>query len=86
MEKIKQKQIAIHNNNLADQLLRGISVLFSEDNDSSAIKQIWDYYPELFEEEKKDYLAEKEQEEFESFKARRLKFANSYNKKFKGDG
>ena len=28
---------------------------------------------------------QKEQDEFESFKARRLRFANSYNKKFKGD-
>ena len=30
-------------------------------------------------------LTQKEQDEFESFKARRLRFANSYNKKFKGD-
>ena len=48
-------------------------------------KQIWDYYPDLFEDEKKEYYIQKEQDEFESFKARRLRFANSYNKKFKGD-
>ena len=69
---MKQKQIAIHNHNLANQLLRGISIIFSEEKASeSDIKQIWDYYPDLFEDE--------------SFKARRLRFANSYNKKFKGD-
>ena len=28
---MKQKQIAIHNHNLADQLLRGISIIFSEE-------------------------------------------------------
>ena len=39
----------------------------------------------LFEDEKKEYYIQKEQDEFESFKARRLRFANSYNKKFKGD-
>lgn len=83
---MKQKQIAIHNHNLADQLLRGISIIFSEERASeSDIKQIWDYYPDLFEDEKKEYYIQKEQDEFESFKARRLRFANSYNKKFKGD-
>ena len=72
--------------NLADQLLRGISIIFSEEKASeSDIKQIWDYYPDLFEDEKKEYYIQKEQDEFESFKARRLRFANSYNKKFKGD-
>ena len=40
---------------------------------------------DLFEDEKKEYYIQKEQDEFESFKARRLRFANSYNKKFKGD-
>ena len=85
-ERMKQKQIAIHNHNLADQLLRGISIIFSEEKASeSDIKQIWDYYPDLFEDEKKEYYIQKEQDEFESFKARRLRFANSYNKKFKGD-
>ena len=52
---MKQKQIAIHNHNLADQLLRGISIIFSEEKASeSDIKQIWDYYPDLFEDEKKE--------------------------------
>lgn len=83
---MKQKQIAIHNHNLADQLLRGISIIFSEEKASeSDIKQIWDYYPGLFEEEKKQHLIEQEENEFENFKARRMKFANAYNKKFKGD-
>lgn len=83
---MKQKQIAIHNHNLADQLLRGISIIFSEEKASeSDIKQIWDYYPDLFEDEKKQHLIEQEENEFENFKARRMKFANAYNKKFKGD-
>ena len=36
-------------------------------------------------EEKKQHLIEQEENEFENFKARRMKFANAYNKKFKGD-
>ena len=84
-EKRKQKQIAIDNHILADQLLKGISVIFSEENKAIEINELWDYYPGLFEEEKKQHLIEQEENEFENFKARRMKFANAYNKKFKGD-
>ena len=84
-EKRKQKQTAIDNHILADQLLKGISVIFSEENKAIEINELWDYYPGLFEEEKKQHLIEQEENEFENFKARRMKFANAYNKKFKGD-
>lgn len=41
----------------------------------------WDVAPELFEKEKLKYEEQKEQEEFESFKMRRSKYASQYNKK-----
>lgn len=55
---MKQKQIAIHNHNLADQLLRGISIIFSEEKASeSDIKQINGItILILFEDEKKEYF------------------------------
>ncbi len=84
-EERKQKQIAIHNQNLADQLLRGISAIFSEDSNNISIKEIWDYYPDLFIEEKKAYQQKQEQEEFERFKERRKQFAYQFNKKYEGD-
>ena len=50
---MKQKQRAIDNSILADQIIRGIGLLFSQKEDDVEIKQIWDYYPDLFKEEKK---------------------------------
>ena len=41
---------------------------------------VWDYFPELFEKEKAQYLEDKEEEEFEKFKARRKAFAERFNK------
>lgn len=77
---MKQKQRAIDNSILADQIIRGIGLLFSQKEDNVEIKQIWDYYPDLFEEEKKKAEEQKEINELEEFKEKRKRFAYNHNK------
>lgn len=82
---LRQKQRAIDNSVLADQIIRGIGMLFSQKGDNVEIKQIWDYYPNLFEEEKKTALEQKDINELEEFKQRRKRFAYNHNKKIGAD-
>lgn len=81
----KQKQRAIDNSILADRIIRGIGMLFSQKGDNVEIKQIWDYYPGLFEEEKKNTLKQEEINELEEFKQRRKRFAYNHNKQIGAD-
>ncbi|WP_412421821.1 hypothetical protein [Thomasclavelia spiroformis] len=85
-EQLKQKQRAIDNTILANQIINGIAILFSDEKDNIEQKNIWDYYPELFEKEKIKFEEECELEEFENFKKRRKQFAYNYNKKIGADG
>lgn len=73
----QQKERAIFNNVLSNQIVQGISSLFDKDTE---LMNVWDYFPELFEKEKAQYLEDKEEEEFEKFKARRKAFAERFNK------
>lgn len=70
---MKQKQRAIDNSILADQIIRGIGLLFSQKEDNVEIKQIWDYYPDLFKEENKKAEEQKEINELEEFKEKKKK-------------
>lgn len=85
-EKLKQKQRAIDNAILAQQIIQGIGALFSEKDSEIETKQLWDYYPEVFEDEKKLYEKQKEIDDFEKFKEKRRKFAQRHNGKIRGDG
>lgn len=85
-EQLKQKQRAIDNTILANQIINGIAILFSDEKDNIEQKNIWDYYPEFFEKEKMKFEEERELEEFENFKKRRKQFAYNYNKKIGADG
>ena len=82
---MKQKQRAIDNSILADQIIRGIGLLFSQKEDNVEIKQIWDYYPDLFKEEKKKEEEQKEINELEEFKEKRKRFAYNHNKQIGAD-
>ena len=82
---MKQKQWAIDNSILADQIIRGIGLLFSQKEDNVEIKQIWDYYPDLFEEEKKKAEEQKEINELEEFKEKRKRFDYNHNKQIVAD-
>lgn len=50
-----------------------------------ALKNIWDYYPSLFEEEKSLYQKEQEEQEFQDYKQKRMEFARIHNARFGGD-
>lgn len=76
----KQKQRVIDNSILADQIVRGIGAMFSEKEDEVEIKQVWDYYPNLFDREKEVFEKQKDLEELEKFKEKRRKFALQHNK------
>ena len=76
------KEKVILNNVLADQISSRVARLL---DNKVEIKQIWDFFPNLFEEEKKQFEQEKEQDEFERYKLRKKQFANKVNKKFGGD-
>lgn len=82
---MKQKQRAVDNAVLADQIIRGVGILFSQKADDVVTKQIWDYYPGLFEDEKKIALKQKEINELEEFKEKRRKFAYNHNKQIGAD-
>jgi len=49
-------------------------------------KQLWDFFPELFEEEKKAYQSHREVEDLESLKEKRRLYASRVNKKMKEGG
>ena len=88
-EKRKQKQKVIDNQVLADQIIRGVNLIVNgseKTNPDDLIKQLWDYYPDLFADEKRIYEQESEITAFEKFKAGRRRFAKNYNKRYKGDG
>lgn len=85
-EKLKQKQRAVDNAILAQQIIQGIGALFSEKDSEIEIKQLWDYYPGVFEDEKKLYEKQKEIDEFEKFKEKRREFVQRYNLKIGVDG
>ena len=82
---MKQKQRAIDNSILADQIIRGIGLLFSQKEDNVEIKQIWDYYRDLFKEEQKKAEEQKEINELEEFKEKRKRFAYNHNKQIGAD-
>lgn len=60
-------------------------MLFSQKEDSIETKLLWDYYPNLFEEEKKIALEQKEINELEEFKQRRKQFAYNHNRQIGAD-
>lgn len=62
--------------------LIGIHVYKMMDNDVK-IPNTWDWYPGLFEEERKQHEASMHQNEMELYKAKMVDFALSYNSRFK---
>lgn len=45
------------------------------------IPQPWDYYPELFKEEKNIFEEEKEKQRFEEYKEQRRKYVEEFNRR-----
>lgn len=48
-------------------------------NSSIEIKQVWDYFPDLFENEKNKYMKQKEENELEEYKKKKRKYAAVHN-------
>lgn len=53
-------------------------------NETDPVPQPWDYYPELFEEEKELYEKAAAEKELEEFKERRRQYAAALNKQRRG--
>ena len=49
------------------------------------VRNIWDYYPELFNEEKQRQEKEQEEENFFTYKQKRQEYAKMHNTRFGGD-
>lgn len=82
----RKKEEAINNQILADQVIRGLCLIFNGSESEIKPLNLWDYYPELFNKEKDQYIQKQEDDEFEEFKTRRKEFMNRHNKLYKGDG
>ena len=81
----EMKQKAILNDVLSEQIANKVSKIFDKDNDVQILR-VWDLFPKLFEEEKKQYEEEKEMNEFEKFKSDRRAFARRYNARTRKGG
>lgn len=81
-EKHKRKERIVDLYCQTSQIVEGFIKAF---NGGKLKLQPWDYYPELFEEEKKDFEKMKEESELIEYKKARRRFAHEHNKKFKGD-
>lgn len=82
-QKNEFKQRVILNDTLASVIGANVAKLFDSKNEVK-IPQVWDYFPELFKEEKETFEEQRMEEEFESFKTNRKLYAKSYNEQLKG--
>lgn len=48
------------------------------------LRNIWDYYPQLFAEEKQSFIKIQEEKELGEYKQKRLEYAMQFNAKFGG--
>lgn len=84
--KQKVKQELIFNQILSIQIRQEILPLLVEKiPEDYKILQLWDFFPELFKEEKQLYDETKQEKEFISFKEKRKAYAARINKSKEGD-
>jgi len=84
----ENKEMAIQNSVLATQILIGLHNMMSKKEEAITKTNLWDFFPDLFVEEKKAYEKLQKDNEVFSVKESRYAYANKFNKKFrkKGDG
>lgn len=73
------KEKMILNEILANQITDFISCLLDKDN-AEHIRRLWDYYPTLFDVEKKAQEMMKTESELQAYKARFMAFAEDHNR------
>lgn len=81
----EQKTKLIFDSVLASQLVEGIAVMMNGSK-GITVRQLWDYFPELFSAEKEQFDKAKIKEELNSFKETRNEFARRHNSKIRGEG
>lgn len=79
----KQKEKIVESYRLSQMIANNVSLLLSKD---AKPLEIWDYAPELFEEEKEQVEQARQQEEMRLHKERMRLFAESHNRKMKMKG
>ncbi len=79
----KTKEKAIFNTILAKQIGEQIAMLFDEKKEIQPM-QLWQLYPNLFDEEKEQYEVEKKNNDLELYKARMKDFMYRHNTYRKG--
>ena len=79
---IEAKQTLIFNKIQAEQIMHEILPLLAEKlPDDYRKPQLWDYYPDLFINEKEMFEKKQEEDKFEEFKEGRRRFAEQLRKK-----
>ena len=81
----KKKDEIMKRFTLGEIVANRLAMLLPSDNDVPQLMP-WDYYPQLFNEEKVQYENYKQQQELEDFKNRRRDAMDAYNARFYGGG
>lgn len=79
----KQKEKIVESYRLSQMIANNVSLLFS--NDAKPL-EVWDYAPELFQEEKEQVERARQEQEMRLHKERMRAFAESHNRKMKMKG
>ena len=79
----KQKEKIIESYRLSQMIANNVSLLLSKD---AKPLEVWDYAPELFEEEKEQVEQARREQEMRLHKERMRMFAESHNRKLKMKG
>lgn len=77
-----REQIMIQNYAVVD-LSQRIGAMFAEKGQKQEILHLWDFFPDLFEAERKHFEDGQKDEELERFKADRARFVRRHNERWK---
>ena len=69
----------------AEQIFDGMVTIWSDKNSKPQRRQIWDFYPKLFEKEREAYEIQRQKEEMALYQAKFNDFVLRHNRKFGGD-
>ncbi|RZT02902.1 hypothetical protein [Cuneatibacter caecimuris] len=77
-----REQIMIQNYAVVD-LSQRIGAMFAEKGQKQEILHLWDFFPDLFDAERKQFEDGQKDEELERFKADRARFVQRHNERWK---
>jgi len=79
----KQKEKIVESYRLSQMIANNVSLLLSKD---AKPLEVWDYAPELFQEEREQVERARQEQEMRMYKERMRMFAESHNRKMKMKG